>query len=63
MEICTLHYSLLIEIKWVFPGRVACALIIMHNNNPHDRSIFHLDGQAMCSLPFSPQKKEKAQLP
>lgn len=58
-EICALLYSLLIEIKWIFLGRMAWALIIMHNNDPHDTSSFHLDGCQGCSLTYSSSEERK----
>lgn len=58
-EIGALLYSLLIEIKWIFLGRVAWALIIMHNNDPCDTSSFHLDGCQGCSLTCSSSEERK----
>lgn len=58
-EICAPFYPLLIEIKWVCLGRVACALIIMHNNDPHDTSSFHPDGCQGCSLTCSSSEERR----
>lgn len=47
-KICARLYFLLTERKQIFPGLVARAFVIMHK--ARDRSNFHLDGLARCSL-------------